>query len=668
MEQKPTYSELIERVRDLERESGEKIARLQQARNLLEESEARYRSVFENSGTATVIIEEDGTISMANTEFEKLSGYTKPEIEGNMKWTTMVHPEDLEWMTTYFAARRKAGSSPPAEYEFRLVDRHGRQRHIHVKNGMIPGTARQVSSLTDITRLRETERLFRDLFINAQVGLYILQGGRFQMINRQLALMTGYEEKDLLGMRSLELVHPEYREAVKKWSVQMLHGQRSSPYEFVALNKQGSPRWILETVTPIVYQGNRAVLGNFVDITRNKEMEEELVRSQKIESIGTLAGGIAHDFNNLLTAILGYVELSQAYAQEGSKSHGNLEKARKACLRARDLTRRFITFSRGGAPKMMRGPIDPTLITAVTLNLSGTPATPQFSIDSNLWEVQFDEAQIQDVIGIVIRNSLEAMPKGGKVSVSARNVMVEREAWGVHFPDAGGPYVHMVIQDQGAGIPRENLGKLFDPYFSTKPRGEKKGMGLGLSTAYSIIRRHHGHIAIDSSPGTGANVHIYLPASGTSVRAGKENIPSQEPLVKQRVLVMDDEEMLREVAAQMLSILGYEVACAREGQEAIDLFEKALHAGSPFDAVILDLTVKNGMGGEEALCGLRNMDPQVTAVVSSGHASDPIMTDPQHHGFQAAIQKPYGLERLREEMARALESRRKGLSSPPAAV
>ncbi len=645
---------LTEEMEERRRVKEEEITRLQQARQLLQESEARYRSVFENSGTATVIIEADSTVAVANTEFEKLSGYSKADLEGKMKWTQMVDPEDLKRMQEYFAQRRKKDDSPPNRYEFRFVDRYGNKKHIHLRVGMIPGTNQQVSSLTDITHLRETERLFQDLFMNAEVGLYILQEGRFQMVNRQLRLMTGYGEEELLGMRSMELVHPEYWEKVKQYSIQMLKGQRFSPYEFMAISKEGTPRWILETVTPILYQGKRAVLGNFVDVTRNKEMEEELVRSQKIESIGTLAGGIAHDFNNLLNAILGYVELSLIFAQAGSKLHRNLEEAKKACLRATDLTRRFITFSEGGAPRMKRCPIDQTLMMATNFNLSGTNVVPEFSISNELWSVHFDEAQIRDVIGIVICNSVDAMPNGGRVIVSAENAVIDRETWGVNLPGTKGAYVYIAIRDEGSGISREYQARLFDPYFSTKERGGKKGMGLGLSTAYSIVRRHHGHIAIDSTPGAGTTVRIYLPASVDAIKDEDKAPQCPRTTGKGRVLLMDDEEMVREVAAELLSRVGYEVEGAREGQQAVTLYEKALQADRPFDVVILDLAVKEGTGGKEAIRQLLEIDPLVKGIVSSGYANDPVMTNPRKYGFLAAIQKPYGLEQLLERLSQAI--------------
>jgi PAS domain S-box-containing protein len=645
---------LREEIEERRREKEEEIARFQQAWQLLQESELRYRSVFENSGTATIIIDGDSTITMANTEFATLSGYSRAEIEGKMKWTQMVDPEDLRIMQEYFELRRKKGDSPPGQYEFRLVDRQGNKKHIHLRVAMIPGTDRQVSSLTDITQVRETEKLFRDLFMNAEIGLYILQKGRFRMVNRKLRLMTGYEEEELLGMRSMELVHPEYRQKVQQYSIQMLKGQRISPYEFIAVSREGYPRWILETVAPILYKGDRAVLGNFVDITRNKEMEQNMVRSQKIESIGTLAGGIAHDFNNFLNAILGHVDLSLIFAQARSKLYRNLEEAKKACLSATDLTRRFITFSEGGAPRMKKCPIDQTLVLATNFNLSGTNVVAEFLISNDLWNVHFDEAQIRDVIAIVVRNSVDAMPSGGKVVVSAENAVIDRETWGLDSPEMKGSYVHMTFRDEGSGIPKEYQPRLFDPYFSTKARGKKKGMGLGLPTAYSIVHRHHGHIAIDSTPGTGTTVHIYLPASEDVIESGEPAFQSPRTTGKGRILVMDDEEMVLGVTADLLSHAGYEMQGAREGQEAVTLYKKALQEDRPFDAVILDLTVREGIGGKEAIRQLLEMDPRVAGIISSGYSDDPVMINPQKYGFMAAVQKPYGLEQLLEQLSQAV--------------
>ena len=650
---------LRKEMKKRQRDKEEEITRLQRAGQLLHESESRYRSVFENSGTAAVIIEADSTIVRANSEFEKLSGYSKAEIEGKMKWIQMVDPEDLEKMQEYFERRRKKDDSPPAEHEFRFVNRYGNKKDIHLRVGTIPGTKQQISSLTDITQVRETKKLFQDLFMNAEVGLYILQEGRFRMVNRKLRLMTGYEEEELLRMRSMELVHPEYWERVREYSIQMLKGQRSSPYEFMAVSKKGDIRWILETVTSVFYQGSRAVLGNFVDITEKKEMEEDLVKSQKIESIGTLAGGIAHDFNNLLNAILGHVELSLLYAQAGSRLHRNLEEAKKACLRATDLTGRFLTFSEGGEPRMKRHPIDQTLVLATNFNLSGNNVVADFSLAEDLWNVHFDELQIRDVISIIIGNSVDAMPNGGRVFVSADNRIIDRETWGVNYPEVKGAYVHVAVRDEGSGISREYQHRLFDPYFSTKARGEKKGMGLGLPTAYSIVRRHHGHIAIDSAPGEGTTVHIYLPASGDMIKDEQQIPPAFRATGKGRVLVMDDEEMVLAVAADLLSHAGYEMEGAREGKEAVTLYKKALQADKPFDVVVLDLTVNEGMGGRETIQALLEIDPDVAGIVSSGYPDDPVMTNPQEYGFLAAIGKPYGLEQLSGRLSQVVGKREK---------
>lgn len=637
----------------------EEINRLEQAGALLRDSESRYRSVFENSGTATVILNADSTIAMANTEFEKLSGYTKAEIEGKMKWTEMVVPEDLEKMKDYFARRRKRGdSSPPAEYDFHFVGRDRRVKHIHLRVGMIPGTDQQVSSLTDITYLRETEKLFQDLFMNAEVGLYILQEGRFRMVNRRITAMTGYTEQELIGLKSMELVHPDYRKKVRQYSKEMLKGQRSSPYEFVAVSKQGDLRWILETVTPVFYQGKRAVLGNFADITKNKLMEREQLRAQRLESIGTLAAGLAHDFNNLLNVILGRIELSLISGPKEGALTRNLEEAKRACLRAAELAGRFITFSEGGAPRLKTAAIDRTLITATNENLSGTNLTAEFSFGGDLWNVRFDEAQIADVIRIVINNSVDAMPNGGNIAVSAKNEIIDQEAWGANLPDRKGRYVHIAIRDEGTGIPTEHQSRLFDPYFSTKMRGNKKGMGLGLATAYSIVQRHHGHIAVDSIPGSGTTVHIYLPASEDIVGEHKQASLGSGSC-KGRVLVMDDEQMVLKIVTDLLRHAGYEVEGAGDGGQTIALYKKALQEKRPFAVVILDLSVNQGIGGKEIIKQLREVDPRVAGIVSSGYADDPVMREPRKYGFLASIQKPYGLEQLVQKLSEVMDNEKR---------
>jgi len=386
-----------------------------------------------------------------------------------------------------------------------------------------------------------------------------------------------------------------------------------------------------------------------------KQVEDStrlLQQAQKMEAIGTLAGGMAHDFNNLLSIILGNVSMAKEDLNQEGEISDFLSEAEEASLRAKELTHQLITFSRGGAPVRKRASMIGLLKESASLALAGSNTECDFSIAEDLWPVEYDESQMRHVINNLVINAHEAMSDGGTIRLCAQNLVIGKYQRD-HLPLQEGAYVKISVADQGVGIPEEDLPLIFDPYFSTKERGCQKGMGLGLATAYSIIHKHGGHIAVESASGVGTSFHAYLPASD------KETLPKQKVETKPfaqkgTILVMEDERMLRSLTGQMLERLGYEAKLVRDGDEAIALYEKALASREPFDAVILDLTVKGGMGGKEAIGKLKEMDPDIKAIVSSGYSDDPVMTNWRKFNFGGAIFKPYRKEDLKMALRRLL--------------
>lgn len=630
----------------LQREVDERVS----VERALRESVQHYRTVFETTGTATVIIEPDTTISMANSEFARMSGFTKEEIEGKLKWTVFVVPEDLERMRQYHMKRRAAEKGVPSDYEFRFLDRWGGVKDVYNRVALIGDTGRSVSSLTDITALRQAERLFRDLFDNAEVGLFIVQDRKFSLVNPVFARMTGYSIEELTGMDSMALITPNERESTAKEVVGMLRSKRFTPYELKVRDRAGRERFVMVSLGSISYKGKPALLGNLMDITEKKAMEEELLRSEKLESLGLLAGGIAHDFNNLLTVILGNIDLARLDLPRQSAGHINLIEAEKACLSAKELTQQFITFSKGGAPIKAIGSLPDTLAAVSRVALMGTGVSASFHLSQDLWPVLYDESQIRHALKNIFVNAKEAMRDRGTIKVTVENMEVgEGDVLHPTFKMKAGPYIRIIVEDTGPGIPKENLPRLFDPYFSTKERGAKRGMGLGLTTAYNIIKKHDGYIHVDSPEGGGARVILYLPAEpSASLRVGSQTHPKALP----SVLVMDDEEHIRLLAREILERLGCSAVLAREGSEAVSIYKEALRQGRPFDFVILDLTVKDGMGGEEAFKTILEIDPMVRAVVTSGYGNDPALMEFERRGFSGALPKPYSLDDLKKILQR----------------
>jgi two-component system, cell cycle sensor histidine kinase and response regulator CckA len=370
------------------------------------------------------------------------------------------------------------------------------------------------------------------------------------------------------------------------------------------------------------------------DLTGQRRLEEEMLRNQKLESIGVLAGGIAHDFNNLLTPILGNVGLAKMVAGPDSKVSELLTKAEKSCRSAQTLTKRLLTFSTGGAPVKKPTHLRQMIREAARFAVVGSDVRCEFRIPDDLWPAEIDEGLVGQVIGNVIANADQAMPGGGTIRVSCDNVTVHP---GRRLPLASGDYVRISIEDQGIGIAPEHLSKIFDPYFTTK-RGVH---GLGLTVTHCVIRDHAGHIDVRSTLGIGTTFDIYLPAA--AYRDLPRVAPANEELIRGtgKILIMDDEDAVRDIAGAILTSAGYEVAYAEDGAKAIELYRVAKTTDAPFDAVVMDLTVVGGMGGQQAMTELLKVDPQVKGIVSSGYSSDPILANHKRHGFSGAISKPY---------------------------
>ena len=381
------------------------------------------------------------------------------------------------------------------------------------------------------------------------------------------------------------------------------------------------------------------------EIRQRERMETELSRVQKLESLGLLAGGIAHDFNNLLGAIMGNVSLAMLDVDPANPAYQQLANAERASLRAQDLTRQLLTFSRGGAPVKRPVSLAAVVSEAAGFSLRGSRVLHEIAIPGDLWAIEADEGQIMQVLNNVLINADQAMPAGGIIWISARNVTIRA---GEVPPLVAGRYVQLTVRDRGTGIPKEHLPRIFDPYFTTK----QKGSGLGLAASFSIIRRHDGHIVVESELGIGTAFHIYLPA--TDAQVAPVSRPERFVPGTGRVLVMDDEEDMRRTTGDMLLRIGYTVEFAGDGAAALHRYEEELRAGRPYDAVIMDLTVPGGMGGREAMQRLLEIDAEARGIVSSGYSEDPVMADYRAYGFRDMVSKPYRLRQLSEVLARVI--------------
>lgn len=382
-----------------------------------------------------------------------------------------------------------------------------------------------------------------------------------------------------------------------------------------------------------------------IEIDQRRQVEDELLRARQLESLGVLAGGIAHDFNNFLTVVQGNIALAKVRLPPDSTAHESLDQAAAACQRAASLSSQLLAFAKGGAPVRQVVSIAAIVKGAVELVGAGSPIAIGLHLPEDLWPAALDPEQIRQALHNILLNAREAVSEGGTIEVWADNQVVAANSPSLK----PGPYVRISVKDDGHGIPHEILPKIFDPYFTTKPGGS----GLGLASAYAIVARHGGHIGVESTPGIATRFTVHLPASPASVR---EDVPSEETLYAGSgcILAMDDNDALRKLLTQMLEHLGYEVQSARNGAEAIALFEQAKAAGRPFDAALLDLTIPGGMGGVATASRLRELEPSVKLIVSSGYSDAPVMSDFRRFGFDAIIPKPWSLAALSRTLKRVL--------------
>jgi signal transduction histidine kinase len=440
-------------------------------------------------------------------------------------------------------------------------------------------------------------------------------------------------------MNLLDIVHPEDRSLIcEQGMVRDVDRELPKVFTVRLVKKDGQSMHAESSAKTITYHDRRAMLGVCRDISDIKKQDEERIRVQRLESMSTVVDGIAHDFNNFLTVILGNISLARMMVEPDSGIHEMLSDSEMVAASASKLTEQLLAFSRREQPVKSELRFTDFLEEAVNLGPIGADITTDVRISDDIWSIRADHAQIAQVIRNIVVNAVQAMPGGGTVKLRASNFVAGLDG---REPLEPGLYVRIEVDDSGPGIPEEILPRIFDPLFTTK----RSSAGLGLPTAHSIVERHGGRIRADNLPDGGCRFTVFLP---TDRAAADGDAPRLADLAVSggRILVMDDKAMVRSTVAVMLEHLGYEVETAGDGREAIALYKRSMDDGRRFDAVILDLTVQNGMGGKETIVELRRLDPHVRAVLSSGYSSDPFVTGYRQHGFSGVVVKPYSLAKL----------------------
>ncbi|WP_447971782.1 PAS domain-containing hybrid sensor histidine kinase/response regulator [Nitrospira sp. M1] len=504
--------------------------------------------------------------------------------------------------------------------------------------------------------LQESEERFRQLAESIADVFWLVDS-----VSQQFIYVSPVYEK-CWGSSSQELyhnpeawmaaVHPEDRMRVERSFYQKL-GEGTLDIEYRILLRDGEIRWIHDRAYPIHNKEGKIyrIAGMAEDVTIRKQFEEERLRVSKLDSLGLLAGGLAHDFNNLLTAILGQLSLAKFFIASDNPLFPRLNEAEMASLRAQDLTQQLLTFAKGGTPIRKPASLSQIVEENSRFVLTGSNVKCEFHITKELWTVEVDVGQISQVVQNLVINAMQAMPDGGTITVFGQNITIESESSWTRGHLSVGHWVKVSFMDQGVGIQKEHVSKIFDPYFTTKPSGH----GLGLATSSSIMKNHGGSVAVDSEIGIGTTFTIFLPAS-TESQIAMHKPSTQIRIGHGNILIMDDDAPIRKVLSEMLEVCGYSQKTATNGEETLAVFAHAQEQGTPFDAVILDLTIPGEMGGRIVIQKLLKIAPSVKAIVVSGYSNDPVLSNFQEYGFHGRISKPFRLGEVSEVLHSVLSS------------
>ncbi|MBF0227488.1 MAG: response regulator [Desulfobacterales bacterium] len=475
--------------------------------------------------------------------------------------------------------------------------------------------------------------------------------GEIILINKKGCKIIGYKEEDILRKNWFETIIPK---KIKEDMLNVFHKLMAGDvesfeyFENSILTKDNQERILqfhntvikneLGYITGILFSGEDITEQRIAQEEKNK-IEEQLRQSQKIEAIGTLAGGIAHDFNNMLGVIIGNTSYALSRLNRDDELFEILSDVHESAKRSQKLTRQLLTFAKGGDPIKKTVNIKEFIKESVNFVTIGTKIICEFDFKDDLWTVEIDVDQLNQAISHLLLNASHAMSEGGIIQIRSENTIIENDRI---IPLLPGRYVKISIQDHGLGISEQYLSKIFEPYFSTK----QKNSGLGLATTYSIIKKHNGHITVDSKIGEGTIFCIYLPASKRADIKKSEKKEASQDKGHGKILIMDDEESILRMVSRMLNSLGYEPYFSHDGDETIKIYQESLESEKPFDLLILDLTIPGGKGGAETIKRLLDINPNVKAVVSSGYSNDPVMANFKNYGFCEVLPKPYTRNQL----------------------
>lgn len=625
------------------------------SRSLFQEAQEKYslyRQMFAGHSATQLLIEPDtGAIVEANQAAVEFYGYTEEQLKQMSINQINILPQE---QADKLRNEAKHGTANYFLFPHRLASGEVRQVEVYSAPIFVHERTLLYSIIHDISQRQKAEKALAQKIIQLEANLentpnvgiqWFDEDGRVIYLNRASEKIFGITAQQTLGKKITELVETKEQIAEIEGFLALFDearrtGKPCGPRELGFRHPSGVRGTTVATLFQIpLNEGKRGFVSMNVDITAQKQAEKErlkleqyLNQMQKLESIGILAGGIAHDFNNLLAGIFGYIDTARMSCKD-TPSNDLLSKAMQAIDRARGLTRQLLTFAKGGAPIKKIEPLAPTLRESALFALSGSNVSCTFEIERSLWPCNYDRDQIGQVIDNLVLNAQQAMPAGGQITITARNVAAVTPPLPSLSP---GNYVEIAVKDHGIGIPADILNRIFDPYFTTK----SKGQGLGLATCYSIVSRHGGGFDVVSEPGRGSTFTFFLPAIRDAEVIAQEN-KSEDHHGTGIFIIMDDEKMVRDVAGIMIESFGYQKVLFEEGSKAVEYFARETANGQTVAGMIFDLTVPGGMGGLEAKTAIRKISTEIPIFVSSGYSEDPAMSEPEKHGFTASISKPF---------------------------
>ena len=634
-------------------------------------SAEQLQKVWDNSSDGFCLVDSQGRIVKANRAFARFVNIDLTRIEGNTAFD-IYNPNYAKILLKNYHKMFKAGK-PVNNLRDKVVLKDGSIHYVEGSRSFITDqdgrrlafdVFRDVTEKITANRALETEKERLKVTLES-IGDGVIatdEKGLITLMNNVAVHLTGWPESEAIGRdlpEVFQIVNEKNKETVENPVSLILKDGKiiGLANHTLLISKDGKEKPIADSGAPIINKTGQiiGVVLVFRDVSEKRQIEQNLIKNEKLESIGVLAGGIAHDFNNYLTAIIGNISLARLNLETNDFSAPTQKQddkliirhiiaAEKAAMQAVGLTQQLLTYAKGGEPVKEVTSMAELIRESVEFSLRGSGAGYSLEIDENLDSAEVDKGQIAQVINNLVINAEQSMSGRGTISIRASNYVVTRDnpVGDLKF----GHYVAVAIQDQGIGMSKEIIERIFDPYYTTK----QKGSGLGMTTCYSIIRKHDGFIKVESKLGQGTTFIIYLPVTDKNIQDKRpsENIISGSG----KILVMDDEEIVREVTGKMLVRVGYQVAFANDGQEACELYKKCFNTEKAFDVVILDLTVSGGQGGEETIAQMLAIDPEIKAIVASGYSTNPVMSNYKKFGFKGVLTKPYVIMEMAKLLAK----------------